>query len=294
MPTICYASKDFADSTLRLIVQINHVIEDYQDQGFRLTVRQLYYQLVAADRIANTVQSYKRIVSVVGDARNAGLIDWEAIEDRTRYLRHNSHWANASEILESCAVGFRLDLWDGQPFRPEVWIEKDALVGVFEPVCTELDVPLFSCRGFTSLSEMWAAGQRHQAYLDRDQQPVVLHFGDHDPSGLDMSRDIHDRLLMYVDDHFADVERLALTRDQIDEHSPPPNPAKATDSRFRKYAKLHGTKSWELDALPPNILADLVRQRVAALRDDDLYLAATNRQGAIRYRLKQLAREETS
>ena len=110
--------------------------------------------------------------------------------DRTRELRTLSHWDDPSSIVEACSKQFNLDLWDKQPFRPEVWIEKDALVGVFERVCRELDVPLFSCRGYTSQSEMWVAGQRMLQYKRNKQTPVIFHFGDHDPSGKDMSRDI--------------------------------------------------------------------------------------------------------
>jgi len=156
----------------------------------------------------------------------------------------------------------------------EVWIEKDALVGVFERVSQELDIGLFSCRGYTSQSEMWVAAQRLRRYEQAGQEVVILHFGDHDPSGLDMTRDITDRLALFGAN--LDVRRLALTMDQVREYNPPPNPAKETDSRFTAYIQEYGDESWELDALPPDVLADLVRAEVDTLKDLDRWNAATS------------------
>jgi len=154
--------KDFRLSTgsLSLVEQCNEIIEDYTSQGFMLTLRQLYYQLVSRDIIPNTERSYKRVGSIINDARLAGLIDWNAIEDRTRNVRSLSHWDSPADIVETVAKQFRVDMWVGQTYRPEVWIEKDALVGVIEGICHQYDVPYFSCRGYTSQSEMWGASQR--------------------------------------------------------------------------------------------------------------------------------------
>src|SRR5258707_4874441 len=200
MPLIKYRNFRFSGATLAMIAKANEIVEEYRGQGFDLTLRQLYYRFVSRDLIKNTQKEYKRLGGIVNDARLAGLIDWNSIVDRTRSLRALPHWDSPSEIVESCAAQFNVDRWEGQPYRPEVWIEKDALVGVFERVCRELDVPLLSCRGYTSQSEMWGASQRMLAHSRNrngrrtGQTPIVFHFGDHDPSGKDMSRDIVDRL----------------------------------------------------------------------------------------------------
>lgn len=150
------------------------------------------------------------------------------------------------------------------------WIEKEALAGVFERVCDELQVPFFSCRGYTSQSEMWVAGMRLKEISESGQEPVVLHFGDHDPSGMDMTRDIRDRLEMFIGASI-ELKRLALNMDQVEKYDPPPNPAKTTDSRYTSYIELYGNESWELDALEPAVLAGLVRDAIAMLRDDNLW-----------------------
>jgi hypothetical protein len=158
---------------------------------------------------------------------------------------------------------------------------------VFERVCHELDVPYFSCRGYTSQSEMYSAGQRMVSYQTRGQRPVILHFGDHDPSGIDMSRDIRERLAMFgVDLQF---HRMALNMNQVEEYGPPPNPAKVTDSRAVEYIALHGDESWELDALEPDVLAGLVRDQLDALRDPDRWDEAVAEEDAQRDRLARLS-----
>jgi len=169
-----------------------------------------------------------------------------------------------------------------------VWIEKDALVGVIERICAELDVPYFSCRGYTSQSEMWAASRRLADYMDDGQQPVILHLGDHDPSGKDMTRDITDRLNLFS--HGIDVDRLALNMDQIDQYDPPPNPAKITDARAEVYIAEFGKSSWELDALEPSVLSGLVRTAVATMRDDGLWDAAVEEEQTHRDQLHLASR----
>lgn len=277
MPKIAYITdKRFASRTRGIIEKANEIIAEYQAQGYDLTLRQLYYQFVSRGLIENTLNSYKRLGSAINDARLAGLIDWNAIVDRTRMLRGNSHWNSPKEIVEGCAEQYLIDKWGDQPNRIEVWIEKDALLGVIEGVCERLDVPYFSCRGYTSQSEMWRASQRFEGYEANDQTVTILHLGDHDPSGIDMSRDITDRLHTFMG--FDDLNRIALNIDQVKYYSPPPNPAKLTDSRASEYVRRFGKNSWELDALEPSVLADLIESNILKLRDDDLWEEALHKE----------------
>lgn len=171
-----------------------------------------------------------------------------------------------AQINRESVFSYREDLWREQQYRPEVWIEKDALVGVIEGVCCEFDVPFFSCRGYTSQSEMWGAGQRLRHHLERKQEPVILHLGDHDPSGKDMTRDIMDRMELFMGG--VELKRLALNMDQVEQYKPPPNPAKTTDSRYQGYIEEFGRESWELDALEPKVIAELIRAAITPLIDE--------------------------
>lgn len=274
MPNISYIDKRFSKGSKAIIVHANRICADYVAQGFDLTLRQLYYQFVARGLLPNRQSEYKRLGSVVNDARMAGLLDWDYIVDRTREMKQRSHWADPSGIIKSAAKGYGINLWEGQEYMVEVWIEKDALVGVIEGVCREYDVPYFSCRGYTSQSEMWRAAMRLVEYMECGHKPVILHLGDHDPSGIDMTRDIRDRLSGFMLAHGHDapeVNRIALTMAQINQYNPPPNPAKLTDSRVRDYIAEHGYDSWELDALDPVVMSDLIRKEVEAFMDDPLW-----------------------
>lgn len=267
-----FVSRKFSESSEAAIEHANAIITEYQAQGFTLTLRQLYYQFVARDLIANKQTEYKRLGSIINDARLAGMIDWDAIEDRTRNVRRPSTWESPSDIVEAVARQYKEDLWSGQRCRVEVWIEKDALVGVIEPVCERWRVPYFACRGYSSQSEQYAAGKRFQRLLLQDIKPVVLHLGDHDPSGIDMTRDNADRLAMFAQCRVK-VKRLALNEDQVAEYDPPPNPAKETDSRAAGYIERFGGSSWELDALDPRVIDRLIDREISALVNREIWEA---------------------
>lgn len=295
MPKIKYINRRFKPRALAIIAKANEIIEEYQEQGFELTLRQLYYQFVSRDLIANNMREYKNLGSVINDGRLAGLIDWDAIVDRTRNLQSISHWDSPKDIVKAAASSYHIDKWATQKARVEVWIEKDALVGVIEGVCQRNDVPFFSCRGYTSQSELWGAAQRFNKYHEANQSVVILHFGDHDPSGIDMTRDIQERLTLFSDyrSNMRDgcpvhVVRLALETEQVKRFKLPPNPAKMTDSRARGYVEEHGTKSWELDALEPKYIATLIQDGIEQVRDEKKWAAAVAREEKERGKLAGL------
>lgn len=262
---------NFRKTSLERIRQANEIIQEYQDDGLTLTLRQLYYQFVARDLIPNKQQSYDNLGGLISKARLAGLIDWDAIEDRTRFLRGRVNWDTPAQMIRSRARSYSIDMWENQDTRLEVWIEKDALIGVIESVCHNNDIDYFACRGYVSQSELYEAGKRIQRYREeRDQDTVVIHLGDHDPSGIDMTRDNQDRLCMFSED-YVHVERIALNYDQVLEYGPPPNPAKLTDSRAADYVRQHGRSSWELDALEPRVLQRLIQEIVDEHKDLDAW-----------------------
>ncbi|HEA68552.1 hypothetical protein LCGC14_0944750 [marine sediment metagenome] len=281
MSKIAYISKNFKPSSTLIIQQANEIIDEYMDDGYRLTLRQLYYQFVSRGFIPNKQKEYKRLGSIVGDARLAGLTDWAAIEDRTRSLRGHTHWRDPGHIIGAVKSNFRLNHWAGQQYHVEVWIEKEALTGVIAGICGELDVAYFACKGYVSLSEMWRAAQRFEAVplkSPAETVPIkIIHLGDHDPSGMDMTRDIEDRQDVFgVFD--IEVKRIALNMDQIKKYNPPPNPAKVTDSRCNGYVAMYGHESWELDALEPRVLRNLIKDTVLMYRDEEIYNQVLNQE----------------
>ena len=320
-----YVSWTPSPASVEMIDQANAICADYKSQGYDLTLRQLYYQFVSRGLIENSQRSYKRLGDVINNARMAGRLDWWYIVDRTRNLAGGAHWTDPAEIVRSAATGYRIDKREDQEVYVEVWVEKEALAGVIGRAAHALDVNYFSCRGYVSQSEQHAAAERFQRRIEMGQKVVVVHLGDHDPSGIDMTRDIEHRIsrfltvgLGYIDadeplepeadadtllvaGHQADgfdqfpelplfsVRRIALNGDQIAEFNPPPNPAKLTDSRIGSYLAEYGDKSWELDALEPSVLDGLIRDEVAVFTEWGKFDALRAQEAAERATLAEIA-----
>jgi hypothetical protein len=285
VPKRAYVWKNFNDTAMQVIVRADALAAQYAADGYDLTLRQMYYQFVArdwfpADRrywwdgdnrrwvhdpadlraTGNAEPNYKWLGKLINDARLAGFIDWEHITDRTRNLERLAMWNSPAEILDAVAAQYRTNLWLDQDCYVEVWVEKEALAGVVARPSERWFVPYFSCRGYVSQSEMWSASQRLIRKEKDGKETHIIHLGDHDPSGIDMTRDIRDRLALFGSS--VEVHRIALNMDQIEALNPPPSPAKLTDSRSTDYIERFGDDSWELDALDPATLDTMIDDEI--------------------------------
>jgi hypothetical protein len=238
-----------------LIQAARAVLEEHHP----MTLRQVYYQLVVGQVLANEHAQYKRLSRALVKAREEGAIPAEWMEDRTRRPRQVNMWSGVGEFIADAREWYRLDVWPTQPCYLEVWLEKDALSGIFEPILEPYGVTLCVGRGYDGWDSVNNAVGR---YAENECPVTVLYFGDHDPTGLDIERSLRERL-----GDSAEVVRCALTPEQIEHHSLPPNPTKDTDTRSRAYVAEHGDKSWELDALPPNVLEELIREEIESRMD---------------------------
>jgi hypothetical protein len=262
--------KRLSPDTLKIIDYCNHIIGEYESKGFIMSVRQVYYQAVARGYTGgeNSGKMYDRIQGALNTGRWQGLVSWTALEDRERNLMGLQHYDSPAEVLRSARASYRRDLWAEQQWRPEVWVEKKALEGVVGHICNRLRVDFFACKGYNSQSEQWRAGRRFASYIQKGQRPIVFHLGDHDPSGIDMTRDNRDRLSIFAGTPIV-LQRLALNMPQIEELNPPPNPAKMSDSRAADYVEQYGEESWELDALDPEYISNLVENAIMKIRDPE-------------------------
>jgi len=255
-----------------------------------LTVRQLYYQLVAQGFIPNSQKSYQRIVSILTDARLSGDFPFEWLIDRTREARPGRFVGNQDDVddaLSSAADDLRRApeawlhraRWYGQPTHVSVWVEKEALMGVFEAPCERLGVAWFVLRGYSSLSALsqWVDNTAEACSEGDVREAVVLYFGDHDPDGWEIPRSAERNVeaiarVRGIDLPPVTFERVALLGDQIRRFKPPPFPAKETSSRFESYVREHGmTNAWELDALRPDVLQKLIVDGVEAHFDESIH-----------------------
>jgi hypothetical protein len=260
MPKVQYLYKNIRSSTWQIISQANKFIEEYQAAGYVLTLRQLYYRFVAADLISNEERSYKNLGNAINTGRLIGQIDWNAIEDRGRGLLTWNGWRSPESAMRSTAYKYRWNgKWRNQPAYVEVWVEKQALESVVGRACSKFEVPHLACKGYLSQSEMWRASGRVDQQINKET--IIIHLGDHDPSGIDMTSDNEYRLSHLFGTPVRFI-RLALNMNQIEEHKPPPNPAKVTDSRYKQYVRDFGSSCWELDALPPEVLDNLISEEL--------------------------------
>lgn len=267
MRYIEFEEKNFAPASLVTIDKINEILKDYDSQGYIVTLRQLYYKMVSTGVIKfNNAREYKKLISLVNNGRLAGLLPWDMIEDTAR--SYNGVYSNESrqEAVRGIEQFYTVDMWARQEYYVEVWLEKSALGNVIERACEPYRVPHMSCRGYLSASQSWRAGERFEAKCG-DRQGILLYLGDHDPSGMDMTRDNERRLLLFSNDSNIDVRRIALNMNQVRQYNPLPNTTKTTDSRTVDYNALYGTDCWELDALEPSVIEALIVKEIKSLID---------------------------
>lgn len=288
MSKICYEAQRFTPAQQAVIDTAERICNEYARQGLSLTLRQLYYRFIAGNlfpdsrlvkigvdadgndiRTKNHDRNYKWLGSTIADARLDGQIDWSHLEDRTRSANGgDSGWYDPGYAIGSIERWYNITHWDGQPHYVEVWVEKEALADVIARPANRWDVTSFAAKGYSSLSAMKVAADRIKRQENNGRKAHVLYLGDHDPSGIDMSRDIQDRLNTFRCG--AEVERLALNMDQVELYDPPPSPVKPGDSRSEGYVERFGTEEcWELDALEPAVLDDLIDTAIRGYVDMD-------------------------
>jgi hypothetical protein len=286
-----YRSRSFRGKTQAMIDQANAIIAEYQASGFKLTLRQLYYQFVARDLFANVGENYRLLGRTMQDARDAGESDWDAMEDRSRRVNSFQAWSSPADFIRSEVEFYAEDLWRGQRFRPEVWVEKDALVGVIAAECERWRVPYFSTRGNAGQLPVRDAGLRFAEQLGLGLVPMVLHLADHDPSGIAMTKDIERRLKLYAREPI-EVRRIALNMSQVEQYRPPPNFAKEKDANADNYRREFGTdECWELDALAPDVIARLIREEIEEMIDQKRWGAAVQKERRNQKVLSKIATE---
>ena len=248
-----------------------------------LTIRGLHYQLVSRG-MTNDVQHYKRVVAATGQARWDGIISFDAFSDRERSMAcmtradetiYDEKVSEAKTQIRLWASNYSLNRWENQPYYPEVLIEKKALEGVFHKTCLRNGIALGACKGYPSLTFLHDMSLRIIAATDKGKLPIILYFGDYDPSGEDIPRALRENLISLGCDEDLEVRRICLNEDQVLEWGLPPAPTKDTDSRS---AHWNGLGQVELDAVKPEKLMSLLQGAIDEIFDEDLHDELRNRE----------------
>lgn len=290
---IKYIDVGFIKTTWELLNKINDIIENFSNQGYTLTLRQLYYQLVAMDVIPNKVSEYGKISRILNKARLGGIVDWDAIEDRLRvpYLPYSAD--SLSDALGDLQTQFRFDRLKPQKVYIELWCEKDAISSILKRAVSKYHVRVVVNRGYASVTSLYDATNRFKRSGKEQEQINILYLGDHDPSGLDMVRDIKNRLGIFGYDGIA-VKHIALTTKQIEKYKPPPNPAKLTDPRANNYIEIFGNTSWEVDALTPTVFDALIKNEIEKLIDIEILEGVIKKENKAKDKIQKLVDEENN
>ena len=292
-----------------LVRNIIKIVGDLNNKGYKLTLRQLYYQLVSKDLIPNRDVVYKKLGRVLDDCRYGGHVDWDAIEDRGR-IPFLPYWVSGiKDAIRDTINQYRLNRQKDQPVHVEMWTEKDAISGILKRAIYPYHIRLMINKGYSSSTAMYQAYNRFLDIINQGRKVVVIYFGDHDPSGCDMVRDIQERIKdflckgsridippdinidQFIKDGF-EIKRIGLTLEQVKTYNLPPNPAKITDPRAKGYIQKYGKLSWEVDALSPDVLIQIVSESIESIIDMSKYEDICSKEMSDKITLKEMIKEQ--
>jgi hypothetical protein len=238
--------------SLELLIQVQKIIDSYD---FALTLRQIYYQLVARQIIPNEQRYYKKLSRLCVTGRDEEILPEEGFADRLREVDKLSSWLDLNEFMNTVRRSYRKDKWQNQDRYVEIWTEKDALRSVLTEITYQYDVALMVARGQLSRTEVYRTARRYKAQSDKEC--YLYYCGDFDPSGLSIYDSIKKRIMNFG--VFVNFERIALTQKQIKKYQLPSDPAKQSDPNYNKFLNIYGSDMVvELDSLPPDVLRKII------------------------------------
>jgi hypothetical protein len=267
--------------TLVIIAQVEDVLDEYQAE-LPLTARQIFYRLVGAYGYPKDEQAYERLTNILVRARRARHIPFDAIRDDGASVMESRHYADEEDFwghVREQAQNFELNKLTNQKVDIRIYCEAAGMMPQISKVSSRYSVPVYSCSGFDSLTAKYDLVQDiASAFTYRGRRTIVLHLGDYDPSGENIfdviAEDVHAFLLSIIPHKYpGDValfRRVALTPELIRVHSLPTAPAKRTDSRSKRWG---GRETCQLEALPPDVLANVITREIESYLDPDLLAA---------------------
>lgn len=266
-----------------IVAEVNEILDEYADY-LPMTGRQIFYRMCAVNDYPKTEDGYRQLGEKLKLGRRAGLIPWEAIRDDGLKKHPADGWGSRQQFVATWrdyAEQFTLDPRHNQPRRIEVWVEAKGMVPLVAEAVNDLGVDVYSSSGYDGVTGKYDAARRFDEYDECGLDTVILHVGDHDPSGVDMFRALIDDVRAFLSDFGAPADcllyqRVAITPEQAMRHNAPSVPAKGTDSRSKKWA---AAPTWQAEALPPDELIRIIR--TAAIEHIDMGALEQTRAGSV-------------
>ncbi len=264
-------------------IKMTDALVDILQRHHPMTVRQAYYQLVSRQVIENTRAQYQAVSNLLVQMRQEGYVSWGWIEDRIRQPRIVSMWDDLPDFGLTVRQAYRRNTWATQKAYIEVWLEKDALSGIFQDVLNPYGVTLNVGRGYDGWSSIYNAAMRYQ---ECQGKIIILYFGDFDPSGEDMFRSLQERLAFFKTSQ--EMLKCAIIRQDIIDYNLPPDFTKASDSRQAAFIERWGDMAVELDALPVDVLQERIQREVETRLDMEAIKQVRDQEEEERERLKEM------
>lgn len=275
--------------SLELLGQVQEVIEGYD---FSLTLRQIYYQLVAKQIISNQQKYYMKLSRLCVIGRDEGMLPEDAFADRLREVDKPNSWDDLVDFMDTVKQAYKKDKWKNQSAYVEVWTEKDALRGVISPITYECDVSLLVVRGQVSRTAIYESYNRFSQKFNEDKKCYLFYFGDFDPSGISIYNSLVKRLRNFGNyGGNINFRRVALTQEQISQHNLPQDPAKKSDPNYKKFVNKYGDNVVEIDSLPPDVLRELIRDCVEAKIDNGILAQVQELEALEQIQLQEFIKE---
>jgi hypothetical protein len=253
---LIYTSKCFQRKTLKRIGAINRILNEYAKQGYQMTVRQLYYQMVSRKIIPFDNREYNKLITLIANGRNAGLIDWDHIVDRSRDSYQVPLFDSVSDALQQAADNYHIDLWEDMPTMPVIWYEKAGLAQIIGRVASKYNIEHMATRGENSLTWLHQVSQ---------QTDIILYLGDHDGHGVQISDGMAAKVKMYSNGGTT-LKRIGISLDHGEEINAPKIPLKDVTNLSFDYRQRFGCGyGYEIDALDPKQLIDLIEEEIESL-----------------------------
>lgn len=271
---------------LALIEHVRVVLREY-DEYLPLTCRQIYYRLIGTGVIEKGGRGYKRLCEILNRGRRAEYISFEDIRDDGLTEIGENYFSGPDHVIEALRRtidNFKLDPMAGQPRTILLLCEAAGMVPQLASVANPYGVRVISSGGFDSTTV------KHDFSLRlAGQNTLIFHAGDYDPSGVHLFSSLAQDVCAFLGGKGnAEFKRLGVNPAQIKVLGLSTQPKNPNDDREFDGVDGDGVSTCQLEAIPPDKLASIVRATIFRELDLDALAQIEPQQRAHRDNLRKM------